>query len=456
MPGAWKRWLGDVIGTLPMKEVTRAHIIKVRNALTAAVEKDEISAKRAMNMWSEIVRAPFSRAFTDDDPRYSGVRVGPETDNPTSGVKPPVTKDQLDGDARERQPLYPYEFLQVLTCRRIPVEDRRKMVVATYSITRPQEHYAFRWTDCDWRAREIRIRRKLVFRSGEEVPGTKSDAGIREIPIHDNLMPLLERMHAASSSDGDRILPFTGSSRKLEKFSDTLREYLKLAGITRSELIDGTDDLLPFDWRSLRTTGITWHCMNGVDSYVLATWSGHKSPDVTWGSYIKRGPDLRKRHGEPFPPLPEELFKGLPSKGRVSVLGTCGSSDSATLESGRRDLKTPQERPQTSPADAPDAREQSPQSPVKTGAQATNASAPESTSEPPEVVTVETRNERAEHKPDEPVSMFSGDPDAELAKLVSTLIARGNIARARAVLEAYGAQHPVEKPAAQVLKLVKE
>ncbi|MCL2725497.1 MAG: hypothetical protein FWD69_13775, partial [Polyangiaceae bacterium] len=39
--------------------------------------------------------------------------------------------------------------------------------------------------------------------------------------------------------------------------------------------------------------------------YVIALLAGHKSPDTTWGSYIKRGPDLRQRYGEPFPPLSE-------------------------------------------------------------------------------------------------------------------------------------------------------
>ena len=66
---------------------------------------------------------------------------------------------------------------------------------------------------------------------------------------------------------------------------------------------------MPFDFRSWRTTGCTWLAMLGTDSYVIAQQAGHKSPDTTWGSYIKRGPDLRQRHGEPFPALPAELLE---------------------------------------------------------------------------------------------------------------------------------------------------
>jgi hypothetical protein len=36
--------------------------------------------------------------------------------------------------------------------------------------------------------------------------------------------------------------------------------------------------------------------MVGTDSYVIAKQAGHKSPDITWSSYIKRGPDPVVRH----------------------------------------------------------------------------------------------------------------------------------------------------------------
>ena len=317
MKGTAAKWVGARLGTSPMAAIRREQIVAVRDALTRAVLAGEITAKRAMNIWSDIVIAPFSRAFTDDDPRYSTVRIGPASANPTAGVKPPVTKEQLDEDRRERQPMYPHEFVRLLETAAIPIAARRIYVVATYLYVRPQELYALRWTDVDWTAREVRIRRKLDVRTGEEKPGTKSDAGVREVPIHEHLMPLLEAMHREAGSDAERIVPLIGAARLFERFADQTRRHLKLAGIDRAELVEGSADLMPFDFRSWRTTGCTWLAMLGTDSYVIALQAGHKSPDTTWGSYIKRGPDLRQRYGEPFPPVPAELLEASPGFGRV-------------------------------------------------------------------------------------------------------------------------------------------
>ncbi|CAN5839155.1 hypothetical protein BH11MYX4_BH11MYX4_23840 [soil metagenome] len=309
MKGAGRKWLSDAIGTLPVVAIKREHVVGIRDGLTKAVLAGEITAKRAMNIWSDLVSAPFSRAFTDDDPRYSAVCVGPASANPAAGIKPPVTKAQLDEDKRERQPLYPHEFAQLMACPDVPREAKQIYALAVFLYCRPQEFYALRWTDVDWAAREIRVRRKLDVRTGEEKAGTKSDAGIREIPIHPNLMPLLVALHEEREGDNARIVPLVGSARFFERFADQTRRHLKAAGIVRAELVSGTADLMPFDFRSWRTTGCTWLAMLGTDSFVIAHQAGHKSPDTTWGSYIKRGPDLRQRHGEPFAPLPASLLE---------------------------------------------------------------------------------------------------------------------------------------------------
>jgi integrase len=338
MKGAGRKWLSDRIGMKPMTSIRREDVVAIRDGLTRAVLASEITAKRAMNIWSDLVSAPFSRAFTDDDPRYSAVRMGPASANPATGIKPPVTKAQLDEDARARQPMYPHEFAQLMACAAVPPAAKRIYALAVFLYARPQEFYALRWTDVDWTAREIRVRRKLDVRTGEERPGTKSDAGIREIPIHPNLMPLLVAMHEERESDGARILPLVGSARFFERFADQTRRHVKAAGIDRRELVVGTEDLMPFDFRSWRTTGCTWLAMLGTDSYVIAQQAGHKSPDTTWGSYIKRGPDLRQRHGEPFPPLPAELLSRVESSGESS--GALGKSVSRGNVGGEGGIRT--------------------------------------------------------------------------------------------------------------------
>ena len=337
MKGAGRKWLSDAIGTVPMTSLKREHVVGIRDALTRAVLAEEISAKRAMNVWSDLVAAPFSRAFTDDDPRYSAVVVGPASANPATGIKPPVTKAQLDEDKRERQPLYPHEFTQLMACPDVPRAAKRIYALAVFLYCRPQEFYALRWTDVDWTAREVRVRRKLDVRTGEEKAGTKSDAGIREIPIHPNLMPLLVALHEEREGDDARIVPLVGSARFFERFADQTRRHVKAAGIVRAELVSGTADLMPFDFRSWRTTGCTWLAMLGTDSFVIAHQAGHKSPDTTWGSYIKRGPDLRQRHGEPFAALPADLLEVRKGSGRVLASQPERVSDSESLQRRGRD-----------------------------------------------------------------------------------------------------------------------
>jgi integrase len=93
------------------------------------------------------------------------------------------------------------------------------------------------------------------------------------------------------------------------------REHIRMARIERTELLEGTDDLMPFDFRSWRTTGCTWHAMLGVDSWALARWAGHKTPETTWMHYAKEGPDVRRRHGEPFPAARPTRPHGLRGSG---------------------------------------------------------------------------------------------------------------------------------------------
>lgn len=335
--GSWERWCAPHFGTTPIARVTRDQIIATRNGMTAAtLAKDGPSAKRIANLWSELIKAPFSRAFCDDDPKYSTVRVGPYAANPATGVKPPVTSKEKDDDARERQPLFPREFARVMACAAVPVEWRQLYAVATFLFLRPEELYGLRWSDVDWDAEEVRVRRALDLRTGDE-KRPKTKAAIREVPIHPNLMPLLAAMRAGKDAS-DRVVPIATRTRDVEKNADMVRKHLRAAGIERSELFDGTDDLMPFDFRSLRTTGCTWHAMQGTDSWVLARWAGHTSPEVTWAHYAKQGPDLRRRHGEPFPALPAALTEPPEGFGGVSAFWSGGVSDSASLQCEGGDL----------------------------------------------------------------------------------------------------------------------
>jgi hypothetical protein len=64
MRGTWSKRVAPFIGTTPITEVRREHIVAIRDALTNAVRTEAITAKRALNIWSELIVAPMKRAFT--------------------------------------------------------------------------------------------------------------------------------------------------------------------------------------------------------------------------------------------------------------------------------------------------------------------------------------------------------------------------------------------------------
>jgi len=364
--GQWLRWC-EPLGTTPMAELRRDQVVAVRDAITVAVHRDEISPKRAANLWSELIKAPFSRAFSDDDPKYSTVRVGPANANPATGIKPPVSTKEKQEAAKERQCMMPRTFL--LLMQHAPVEWARLYAVMAFLYVRPEELYALRWSDVDWDGHEIRVRRSMDLKSGEE-KSTKTKAGRREVPIHPNLMPLLMQMRAeagGTEAKDKRIVPLATAVRDVEKIPTMLRRHIEAtalaSGIDLDELVKGSEELMAFDARSWRTTGCSWHAMLGTDSYALARWAGHESPDITWGHYAKQGPDLRRRHGEPFPPLPERLLDPPRGFGGVSVFWSGNPEDSRGFQCEGGDLNPAPVGPETSAESAPELDKPAPSSP---------------------------------------------------------------------------------------------
>lgn len=99
------------------KAITADDVKAVRDNLARARLEGRLSGKRCLNVWSRVIKAPFSRAWHDDDPRYGELRIGPYAANLALGIKPPVSRDDADEDERERQPLEPGEALALLACR---------------------------------------------------------------------------------------------------------------------------------------------------------------------------------------------------------------------------------------------------------------------------------------------------------------------------------------------------
>ena len=310
MKWCWGAWISPEIGSTPIALLSRQKVMALRNELTRAMNEDDVSAKTVTNAWT-VLTAALARAFSDDCPGWESICVSTTTPNPASGMKPPATADQRDEDKRDRQWLYPREFARLVACEEISLAWRRTHALAAYLFLRPGELRALRWSDVDFEACEIRVRRAWDSRARKVQDFTKSAAGMREVAIFPALLPLLRAMKD-EAGDVDELLAPLASLKHAAAFT---REHLTLAkvGTTRKELVDGSSAHMPFDFRSWRTTGITWCVLAGYDSASIVQWAGHEDVKTTLASYIKQGRDLRQRHGEPFASL-EALYPAETSK----------------------------------------------------------------------------------------------------------------------------------------------
>jgi integrase len=344
--GDWRKYVADLIGTKTMVSVKPSDVKAIRDSLTRARLEGKIGAKRALNLWSDLVKAPFSRAWSDDDPRYSSLRVGPAARNPALGIKPPASLAEKEEDERERQALEPGEAIALMACDSIPLDMRRFYTVAMYTGLRPAELYGLVWSDVRLEAQRpvIKVQRSRDMKTAEE-KGTKTKQSVRDVPIHPHLRPLLTAMRDEVKDRDARVFHVDDDKvRDVEKMVSLLRAHLTTAGIERDELHHGTQHLLPFDVRSFRTTFATWTAQAGYDSTWLDVWIGHKPKSTSAKHYVKQTPafeDVTLKSvlpgvTPPFPPIPTSLFRGQNSG---LVLDQTAANVAILLCEGR-DLKT--------------------------------------------------------------------------------------------------------------------
>jgi integrase len=312
----WRRFVADIIGTLPMTGITADHIKAIRDGLTKRRLAGKMSSKRTLNIWSNQIKAPLSRAFSDDDPVYGSLRVGPFASNPALGIKPPSSKADKEEDERERQALDPAETIALLSTESVPLAERRLYPVACYTGLRPAELYGLLWSDVrlDEQVPIIKVHRARHARTLEKKI-TKNRQSVRDLPIHPELRPLLRAMRDEARNAKGHVIPVV-RAREIGSGASRLRAHLLAAGVRRDELQHRTAQLKTFDVRSLRTTFATWCSKAGYDSSLISRWLGHKPKGTAAKHYVKAAPSFEDvvlrpvQSGTvgPFPPLPASLL----------------------------------------------------------------------------------------------------------------------------------------------------
>jgi integrase len=303
------KWVSPVIGTEPVRGLTRDDVEDVRDRLDRALDAKEIRHATARNVWSALIGG-LKAAYAARD---RSVRV--LTSPLHFGILPPKR-----GESRQRPWLYPREWLAFVQCADVPVAFRQACALALYTGLRPGELRALTWADVDLEARSISVSKAWDPQTKSAKP-PKTAAGQRVIPILEPLLPLLEAL------DGDPDELVLGSFRASEDHMATsFRTYLAAAGLERPRLTADNATEEPIDFRSLRDTHATWLALGRVSDKVIQRRMGHASP-LTTDRYIKAAESLATEHvGTPFPPLPRVVWptigpteKNTPKTPRKSV-----------------------------------------------------------------------------------------------------------------------------------------
>jgi integrase len=127
-----------VLGSLAARSFTRDDVERLRDDLDRKIEDGELAWKTAGSVWT-LVTSMCADMVTAKKREF---RV--RDDNPCRDVKAPER-----GERKAKQYLYPSEFLQFVSCERVPLRWRRAVALAIYTYTRDAELRVLRWTDID-------------------------------------------------------------------------------------------------------------------------------------------------------------------------------------------------------------------------------------------------------------------------------------------------------------------
>ena len=284
------KWISPVLGKKPIRSLTRDDVEDVRDRLDRAIDAKTIRHSTARNAWGALTGA-LKAAYAARD---RSLRVLPTPLH--YGILPPKK-----GESRQRPWLYPSEWETFASCGDVSVAFRKVCAIALYTGLRPGELRALTWADVDLTARTLSVSKALDADGLPKPP--KTAQGQRVIPVHENLMPLLEACKGAPS---DRVLRDYGGSE--DHMANSFRAYLKKAGVRRPRLEADNATEEPIDFRSLRDTHATWLALSGVADKTIQRRLGHASPTTT-DRYVKAAETFGTDNvGTPFPTICVDLW----------------------------------------------------------------------------------------------------------------------------------------------------
>jgi integrase len=156
------------------------------------------------------------------------------------------------------------------------------VICSVYTGIRPSELLGLRWCDVDLTAGLIHVRHQLCRKTKTLVP-TKSEAGVRDLPISDALVCFLRAYRLQSRFSQEEHFLFcskNGSPLGQQNVNDRgIKPALAKAGLNRP----GEPALSWYDLRHAFASLLAHHGFAAVD---LAVFMGHADARVTQETYI--------------------------------------------------------------------------------------------------------------------------------------------------------------------------
>ena len=254
------------IGYMKLRDVKDIHLQKILNGQTG-------KSKSHVEKLRRVMREMFSRARKSRLIAY----------DPSEDLELPKTK------SGSRRSLTEQERQVLLTvCSREPFG--LWFLTLLYTGMRPGEAAALNWADVDFTNNEIHVHAALESGS-DRIKGPKTEAGIRDIPIHADLLWRLKDVQGKpfdpvfKTSQGNRMN--YGAWDRLWKACKRAMNIEMGAEVYRNQVLENkvADDLTPY---CLRHTFCTDLQAAGVPINVAKELMGHSDIEITANIYTHR------------------------------------------------------------------------------------------------------------------------------------------------------------------------
>lgn len=159
-----------------------------------------------------------------------------------------------------------------------------RMRLSASSGVRASELYALRWKHVAFNAGELTIEGRVDAYGNEDV--TKSDAGVRRIPLSSAMLKELRTWKdAAKSSDPDHLVFPNAKGGFLDHKNILKREFRPLMKAAEEKAKSENRQFSSFNWHALRHFAISLWIEAGLQPKTIQTFAGHSTLALTMTRY---------------------------------------------------------------------------------------------------------------------------------------------------------------------------